>query len=382
LYLNGGKGNFTRSNHLPAMFDNKSCVRPADFDQDGDLDLFVGGRVVGYQYGRSPNSYLLINNGKGHFRDETAKLAPSLRKAGMTTDAQWMDYDKDGDLDLMVAGDWMPIKIYENQNGKLSDVTKGAGLEKTKGLWQTIKSGDFDNDGDLDLLAGNLGTNNKFRKHENSRLKMYVKDVDANGTSDHILTYSRNDQWYPVATKDELGKQMPLINKKFRNYKEYAGKTIADLFDQTQLQDAAELTIDTYQSVYLENLGNKTFKQHALPWEAQVSKIFAFYVADINQDGNLDALLGGNLYGVSSYQGRYDASFGLMLKGNGKGAFTAVLPTKCGFLLENQVRDIKYLKTATGTELMLVARNNLPLQVFKKLAKPANKAQIANNILR
>jgi enediyne biosynthesis protein E4 len=197
---------------------------------------------------------------------------------------------------------------------------------------------------------------------------MYVKDIDANQTLEHILTYSLGDKWYPVATKDELGKQLPSVNKKFTDYKSFAGKTIDEIFTTEQLKDADLLEVNTFESVYLENAGNKSFKLHKLPLEAQISKIFAFHIEDVDQDGNLDVLLGGNFYGVSMYQGRYDASYGLLLKGNGKGNFAPVLPTENGFLLEGEVRDIKSLQTKDG-KLLLVARNNLPLQVFKPIQK-------------
>ncbi|GEO05282.1 hypothetical protein AAE02nite_29460 [Adhaeribacter aerolatus] len=364
LYLNDGQGNFTRSPNLPALYANKSCVRPADFDGDGDLDLFVGGRVVGYQYGISPRSYLLRNDGQGRFTDATAQMAPALQQAGMVTDGQWADYDQDGDLDLLVVGDWMPVQVFQNQNNKLVP-DNNTGLQSAKGFWQVIKGADFDKDGDIDFVVGNLGTNTKLRKQENGALKMYVKDIDGNNTLDQILTYQAGQNWYPVASKDELGKQMPLINKRFTNYRDFAGKTIEQIFDKSQLQDARLLEVNNFRSVYLENLGNKKFKPYALPREAQVSKIFALHITDTDNDGNLDVLLGGNFYGVSTYQGRYDASYGLVLRGNGQGKFTPVLPTEAGFLLEGQVRDIKPLRTP-AQELLLVARNDLPLQIFRK----------------
>ncbi len=366
LYINDGKGNFIKSKWLPAMYDNKSCVRAADFDKDGDLDLFVGGRVIGFQYGINPNSYLLINDGKGNFKDATAKLAPSLRKCGMVTDAVWADYDNDGDPDLIVAGDWMPVRIFENNNNKLSENKSSNVLGAAKGFWQTIKAEDFDRDGDIDLIVGNLGTNTKFIKGNNPGLKMFVKDIDGNGTLDHILSYKKGDEWYPVASKDELGKQMPFLNKKFTNYQQFAGKTIDQLFSAKELEDARILEVNKFASVYLENKGNKQFAIKNLPKEAQVSKIFSFLTNDADGDGHTDIMLGGNFYGVSTYQGRYDASYGLMLKGNGKGTFKPVLPTVSGFLLNGEVRDIKSLKTAGG-EIFLVATNNAPLQVFKRL---------------
>ncbi|MGV3586425.1 MAG: VCBS repeat-containing protein [Adhaeribacter sp.] len=368
LYLNDGNGNFSRSQNLPAMYDNKSCVRPADFDQDGDLDLFVGGRVIGYQYGMSPKSYLLLNDGQGRFTDATAKLAPALQKAGMVTDGQWADYDQDGDLDLIVVGDWMPVQVYENQKGKLVP-DNATGLATATGFWQVIKGADFDKDGDLDFVVGNLGTNTKLRKQEKGALRLYLKDIDGNQTLDHLLAYQIDQNWYPVASKDELGKQMPLVNKKFTNYRDFAGKTIDQIFDKDQLAAAKVLEVNTFESVYLENLGNKKFKLYALPREAQVSKIFALHLTDMDNDGNLDILLGGNFYGVSPYQGRYDASYGLLLQGNGHGKFKSILPTQGGLVLEGQIRDIKPLQTSTG-ELLLVARNDLPLQIFRRTKNP------------
>jgi hypothetical protein len=372
LYINDGKGNLTRSSgQLPDMYENTSCVRAFDFDKDGDQDLFVGGRVVAYQYGQIPNSYLLVNDGKGNFTDQTDKLAPELRKAGMTTDAQWTDYNQDGYTDLIVAGDWMPIKIYENKKGTFKDVTSRAGLEKTHGLWSALATADFDGDGDMDMMAGNLGTNTKLRKRPDSRLRMYIKDIDKNEKTEHILTYNVGDKWYPVASKDELGKQLPLINKKFTSYAAYAGKTIDELFTTEELKGAEQLQVQMFESVYLQNNGNGGFTVKYLPFEAQVSKIFSFHVTDSDKDGNTDILLGGNFYGASMYQGRYDASYGLMLEGDGRGNFSSVLPVESGFLLEGEVREIKPLKTNEG-ELLLVARNNMPLQIFKPLKKSAN----------
>jgi len=376
LYLNDGKGNFSRAtNALPPMYDNKSCVRPCDIDHDGDTDLFVGGRVVAFGYGKIPNSYLLVNDGKGHFSDQTDKLSTGLRKAGLITDAVWTDYDNDKDLDLIVAGDWMPIRIFANTNGKLAE-TKPITDAPMNGFFQRVTAADFDQDGDIDLVAANLGTNTKLRKTPDSQLRMWVKDIDGNQTSEQIIAYNRGNVWYPLAFKDELGKQMPgIINKRFTDYAEFAGKPLEDVLKSDELKGAAEFTVNQFASVYLENQGNGKFIVHELPMMAQVSKLFALLPVDIDHDGDLDLLGGGNFYGVSMYQGRYDASCGVVLRNNGKGKsqnqFTALSPFETGFLLNGEIRDILPIQTARGP-LLLVARNGASMQAFRPLLATRN----------
>jgi hypothetical protein len=366
LYTNDGKGNFTRAlNALPPMYDNKSVVRPCDIDRDGDTDLFVGGRVVGYSYGATPRSYLLVNDGKGHFKDMTVALAPELREAGMLTEAIWTDIDQDGDADLTVVGDWMPIKTFENNKGKFKLIENG--LEEKTGFWSGITAADFDKDGDMDFIVGNLGTNTKLRKELGGQLRMQIKDFDKNDTKEHIIAYSRGKDWFPINSKDEMGKQIPsVINKKYTAYHMFAGKTVEEIFGDKELEGSDEKRVNMFESVYLENQGNKTFKMVALPALAQVSKIMVLRTEDVDKDGNLDVIVGGNFNGASMYQARYDAFFGLILKGNGKGGFNPLIPTDTGLMLEGDIRDIKQVKTTAGI-LYLVARNNDKLQVFKKL---------------
>ena len=366
LYLNDGKGNFTRDfQALPPMYDNKSVVRPCDFDKDGDMDLFVGGRVVAYSYGKSPRSYLLVNNGQGKFKDVTVAQAPDVREAGMISEAIWSDIDRDGDQDLTVVGDWMPIKMFINTAGKFTPLANG--LEEFTGFWSGLTAGDFDRDGDVDFVVGNLGTNTKLRKSLDGKLKMYIKDIDKNDTKEHIIGYSRDNDWYPINSKDEMGKQMPsIINKKYTNYKEFAGKSLAELFNEKELEGAEEKLINTFESVYLENIGGGKFKMSALPSLAQVSKIMVLRSEDVDKDGKLDVIIGGNFNGASMYQARYDAFFGLILKGDGKGHFKALVPTDTGFLQEGDVRDIKTVRTPKGP-LYFVTRNNDYIQLFRKL---------------
>jgi hypothetical protein len=366
LYKNDGKGNFTRdAKALPAMYDNKSVVRPCDFDRDGDIDLFVGGRVVGYHYGYSPKSYLLVNNGHGQFADRTQALAPDLREAGMLTEAIWADFDRDGDQDLTVVGDWMPIKSFENRGGKLNLIENG--LEEFTGFWSGLSAGDFDKDGDMDFVVGNLGTNTKLRKQVDGKLRMLIKDIDKNDTEEHIISYNRGDDWYPINSKDEMGKQIPsIISKKYTKYNEFAGNTIEELFGDNELKGATERMVNTFESMYVENKGKGKFEMHFLPALAQVSKVMVLRTEDVDKDGNLDVILGGNFNGASMYQARYDAFFGLILKGNGKGGFSPMIPTETGFLQDGDVRDIKIVHTPKGP-LYFVTRNSATLQIFKKL---------------
>lgn len=366
VYRNDGKGNFTRDKAaLPPMFSNKSCVKPFDFDKDGDLDLFVGGRVLPFNYGKTPKSYLLVNNGKGIFENKTKELAPEMEIAGMVTNAIWADTDKDGDADLTIIGDWMPIQTYENTNGKFKKVDNG--LTEKMGFWQGIVANDFDKDGDIDFVVGNLGTNTKFRKNPaGSMLKMYVKDLDGNGSAEQILTYNRDDKWYPVATKDEMGKQIPsIINKHFTDYSQYAGKEISELLTANELNGAEEKQINTFESVYLENLGSNKFKLKPLPMLAQTSKIMTLLLDDYDGDGIKDVIVGGNFYGSNMYQARYDGSYSLILKSDGRGNFKSIIPTQSGLLLNDEIRDIQQIKL-NKLPYYLIARNNNSLQVFKK----------------
>ena len=366
LYLNDGKGNFKRdSSALPPMFDNKSCVRPFDLDNDGDLDLFVGGRVVGFNYGTTPNSYLLINDGKGHFADKTLEIAPALKNIGMVTDAVWTDIDGDKQNDLVVVGDWMPVTVFLNKKGNLTS-DKSSKFTAPSGFWQCVSSADFDQDGDMDLVVGNLGDNTKIKKRSDSRLKMWVKDFDNNQSMEQVLSYSVDEDWYPMAFKDELGKRIPsIINKRFTDYKSFAGKTMDKIFKSDELQGAKLLEVDKFESVYLENKDGG-FVVHDLPREAQVSKIFTWAVTDINGDGKPDLLGGGNYWGVSTYQGRYDSSYGLVLINKGKGNFQSLSPIDTGFLLDGEIRDIKPIK-AGNESIWVIARNNLPLTLIKEL---------------
>ena len=362
LLLNDGKGNFTLStNALPdGINHNKSCVKPCDFDKDGDIDIFVGSHTVSSNYGKIPKSFLWVNDGHGHFKDQTPE---KLKNIGMVTNAIWADLDKDNNPDLVVVGEWMGIHTFLNKDKKLEQTENG--LEKLTGFWKGLEATDMDNDGDIDLIVGNLGVNTKYIKQANPKLRMYTNDMDGNGMMEQIIAYQRGDEWYPAASRDDLSRMAPaLINNRFPNYKTYAGFPVDKLFKDEELngKTAKMFEVNTFESVYIENKGDGKFEVKPLPKEAQVSKIYAIKAMDVDGDKKLEILLGGNLYGVSTYQGRYDASYGLILKNTPKG-FVALPPTQTGFVLHGEVRDIKPVKTSKGN-LIVVGRNNQTPQVF------------------
>ncbi|MDX1941829.1 MAG: VCBS repeat-containing protein [Saprospiraceae bacterium] len=373
LYFNDSKGNFTKSlQPLPSFqYESTSCVRAADFDGDGDQDLFVGVRLQPFYYGVPARGYLLENDGKGNFSDATQSKAPELLKMGMITDAIWEDYNKDGKHDLIIIGDWMPITILQNKNGILKQLpSSDLQLPNSNGWWNCIKSGDFDKDGDIDFVIGNHGLNSRFRASDQRPIEMYINDFDQNGTAEQILCQYEGDESYPMALRQDIVMQMPGLKKKYLKYSKYANQTITDIFTTEQLSNAVHLQAHHLQSSLLINHGNGKFDLKPLPLEAQFSPIYGLLVNDLDSDGNLDILVGGNLYEAKPELGRYDASYGLWLRGDGKGNFSVVSPQESGLRIEGSVRDLRLLKVK-NQELMLVARNNAPLQLlqFKKMAQ-------------
>lgn len=371
FYRNDGAGSFTRDrNALPEMFGNKSCVRPFDFDKDGDLDLFVGGRVVAYQYGESPRSYILVNDGKGNFSDETSRYCPDLLNAGMITDAIWADTDHDGDVDLLAVGDWMSPTIFENtgtswkRNQNIIDAESS--IKKINGFWQCLLADDFDGDGDIDFMAGNLGLNTKFmNQSEEPMLVLYHGDFDGDGKNDPIPAYRNSEgHFFFLATRDEFVAQFSFLKNKFKTNAEYAGKTVDELFNLFKSQPSDPLVVDQFASVYFENSGNNKFKIRPLPREVQTSKIFSMHKGDFNKDGRVDVLLGGNYRGSSVYQGNYDASNGALLQGDGKGSFSTVPSKLSGVNFQGEVRDIKGVETKSGS-IYLISKNNGPIQILR-----------------
>ncbi len=365
LYLNDGKGDFSRSPQLlptAAKFTSTSSVAASDYDKDGDLDLFVGGRLVPLLYGAPPDSYLLENDGHGHFADVTKDKAPQLQ-AGMVTDATWQDIDRDGDDDLIVVGEWMPIRLFKNNGGKLVEATHDAGLDDTRGWWNTLTAADIDQDGDMDFVAGNHGLNSRFKASKQRPVRMLVQDFDGNGTAEQIISTYQGDTAYPMVLKHDLVMQLPNLKKKYLKYEDYKSQTVADIFTKAQRAQALTLEVNQLASSVLLNDGSGHFKVQALPKEAQFSPVYSVLVQDMNQDGQQDILLGGNLYGAKPEVGRYDASEGLLLLGDGKG-FQPVSSAISGIKIAGEVRDMMVLDTQGG-QMIVVARNNLPLQFYQ-----------------
>ncbi len=345
LYLNDGKGNFTKAaNALPQMLTSKGCVKAADIDGDGDMDLFVGGRVVPGNYPTAPRSYILINDGKGVFKDATADVCTALQKPGMVTDAVWTDLNNDKLPDLIVVGEWMPIKVFINQKGKLNDASSQYIHFASSGWWNRISAEDMDGDGDKDLIIGNCGLNTQFHVSEKEPMSIYYKDFDGNGSIDPVLCYYTNGVSYPANSLDDLTEQLPALKKKFLQYKSYATATINDIFSPEQLQNAGVLKAATMQTVYLENKGGKGFVLHALPLEAQYAPVYGIATMDINHDGKNDILLAGNNTWTRIKFGRYSANHGVVLLGNGKGDFTYVPQLKSGLNLRGNIKSLQLIK--------------------------------------
>jgi hypothetical protein len=367
LLLNDGHGEFSESDKsLPLAAYNGSCVAPCDYDNDGDIDLFVGTRSVPGAYGLSPRQMLLENDGHGNFSDVTDKRMKRLNKIGMVTDACWMDYDNDGDNDLIIVGEWMKVSVLNNNNGAFTDATSQAGLKETSGWWNCIHACDIDDDGDVDLIGGNLGLNSILKASPAEPVNMYVNDFDSNGTLDQIICQYQDGISYPVASLDELSKQMPGIEKKFQNYSDFGGKTAIEIFGRRAINGGIKKDAVLLASCLFINNGNGTFQIIKLPSEAQVSPVRDIMTADFNKDGKTDIALVGNDYTAKPTYGRQDASYGwILLSGSGHG-YKPLMPVASGFRVNGDARKILAAKIL-GKHFILVGVNNNDLQVFEQL---------------
>lgn len=368
LYINDGKGHLVKSPQvLPAgKYESSSCVRPQDFDNDGVIELFVGIRLKPFLYGVPVNGYLLENDGKGNFTDVSSQIAPELKNIGMIRDMLWADVDGDKDMDMIIAGEWMPLKVFINEAGKFKIKANAFGTLKTEGWWNCLASGDFDSDGDIDFVAGNHGLNSRFKASPEKPVSMYVNDFDLNGTAEQIICVFDGDKSYPLALKHDLTRQIPALEKKYPKYEMYRDQQITDMFTPEQLKNSIHLDAYLMETSVFLNDGTGHFSINPLPVEAQFSPVYAAETGDFNNDGKTDLLLGGNLFNVKPEVGRYDASYGSFLAGDGKGGFINIPARESGFRLEGEIRDIMEIATAGG-RLIIAARSNDPFQVFKIL---------------
>jgi hypothetical protein len=365
IYINDGQGNLSTMVFSPAQ-SSGGCVIANDFDKDGDIDLFVGGRVVPRQYPLAPKSYLLVNE-KGKLIDKTDEIAPQLRNVGMITDAVWSDYDKDGWVDLIAVGEWMPITIFKNKKGAFQE--EAIKIDNSKGFWNSIVTGDFDEDGDEDYLLGNLGKNTRLKASEKMPLLIYNSDFDKNGSPDPLIGQSYlnkkgEQKVYPLHTRDDVIKQLPQIKNRYLLYADFGKITFSELLE-SDLTSNDFKSINRLTSCYLQNKGNGIFELNALPQEAQIAPIQDILVADFNKDGHLDALLSGNNYTGEKNNGWQDAFNGLLLQGNGNGDFERIRVDKSGFYVPKDGRDIVKMKDENGQSIIVVGQNSDKLRVFK-----------------
>lgn len=382
LYLNDGKGNFRVSPRaLPNTMSSGSCVIATDFDHDGDLDLFVGGRVVPQRYPEPARSYLLRNDSRPgqpeqvHFTDVTDQLAPGLGQAGLICAALWTDVDNDSWPDLMLAGEFMPITVFKSQQGQRFIPMQTPELAKAVGFWNSLTAGDFDNDGDMDYVAGNLGLNSRLQASANQPVSVYAADYDKNGTLDPILSVFNGNVEYPFHPRDVLTDQIPSFKKKMTSYAAYGQTTLTSLLSADEQKQAVIKRATYLSSAYIENRAG-TLVLHNLPIEAQFSPVFGSATTDLNHDGNLDILLIGNDYATEVLSGWQDAGLGLCLVGDGKGHFISLRPANSGFVVDGDAKALASILLANGQLYYVATQNNGPLRVFKEANNPVTYQRV------
>ena len=365
LLINDGKGGFTKGK-LPFMSHNGSCVRPCDFDGDGDIDLFVGSRSVPGAYGLSPDQFLLENDGHGHFKVVSDDRIKAFKNIGMVTDAAWMDWDKDGHPDLVLVGEWMNVSIFRNDKGYFRDVTSTAGLDETSGWWNCIRVADVNGDGYPDLICGNLGLNSMLKASVKEPVEMYLNDFDNNGSLDQVICSYQNGISYPFASLDELSAQITGLEKKFPRYSDFGNLTVKEIFGENAIKQSMVKKAELFESCVFLNNRNGTFRIDKLPTFAQFSPVRDIIVSDIDKDGKQDLVLAGNDYAVRPSYGRYDASYGWCLLGEKDNKYKALLPVNSGLKIIGDARKIVPIDIA-GKHYIIAAVNNGELQVFQLL---------------
>ena len=360
LYINDGDGNFTKSNALPKMLTSTKAVTSFDYDKDGDLDLIVGGRVIPGKYPLSPKSYIL-NNSNGKFTDVTKEVAPDLFEIGMSNDIILSDYDGDNDKDLIIAGEWMPITIFKNHNGKFEKQELST-LTNTEGWWNTVSEIDFDNDGDMDYFVGNIGGNNKFHPSGENPLHIYGNNFDADGNYDMILSKLYQGNLVPVRGKECSTSQNPFVSEKITTYKEFANSTITDIYGAEVLANSFHKKVTEFKSVYIENKGNGVFEIRYLPTIAQLGPTMSFVFVDVNNDGHLDVIGSGAIHESEVETVKYDSNIGYILLGDSKGGLKSF--KDINFYNPFNAKNME-LVPVNGKPHMFIANNNRSLAIFK-----------------
>jgi hypothetical protein len=363
LYINDGKGNFKQNkNALPSMTASGSCVIACDFDKDSDLDLFVGGRLTPHQYPNAGMSYILQND-NGIFKDVTDQLAPGLRDAGMVTSALWSDVDNDDQIDLILVGEWTPVTIFKNSGGTFP---RKAEIPNSTGWWNSIQSGDFDNDGDTDYVLGNLGFNSPYQTSPAEPVSVYVNDFNNDGVRESILSRFIQHVNRPVHPRDDMLQQMASFRKQFPDYRSYSEVAIDDLI--SGVDSTLIIKAETFASSYLENKNENGWSLRALPIEAQVAPVYGILTDDFDNDGTLDILLTGNSYATEVLTGRYDAFKGLFLHGNGHGNFEPAYTKRSNFLVDGNAKSLALLVNVKGDRVIIAGQNNDDVRVYESHA--------------
>ncbi len=384
LYLNDGHGNFKAAySALPQNYTSKLCVRGLDYNGDGKLDLFVSGRVDAWHYPKPVSSFIYRNdshNGIAKFTDVTKEVAPDLQNIGMVCDALLTDFDGDGQRDLMLAGEWMPVTFLKNNNGKFTNVTESTGLAAQSGWWNSIAAGDFRNTGRTDYIIGNTGTNTLYKASEGYPVSIIANDFGKTGgyaalTSLYLPDKDGTLKEFPANNRDEVLDKMPFLKKRFNNYSSFATVTMDQVFNAEQRQGALQMKIVNTQSCYLRNEGGGKFTMIPLPFAAQVSVVNGMVVDDFDGDGNLDLLLNGNDYGTEVNIGRYDALNGLLLKGDGKGGFSPMSILQSGVFIPGNGKALVKMQGATGKYLVAASQNSDAVKVFE-LKAPVQSVRI------
>lgn len=362
-YYRNEKGVFKKdTTQFNSVFVNASKVVAIDLDNDSFVDICITSNVVPQKFGYTPKQYLFKNDGQGNFMDVSEIYSTDFTSIGNCNDIVWIDINNDNFEDAIVVGDWMPLSIFMN-NGKKLTLQKNNGLDATNGFWNSIKAADFDNDGDIDLVAGNWGLNTRLQATKKEPITLYKTDFDKNGSEETVVTYFYQGTETTVASKEELAKQMPFINKKYLSFNDFANATVKEIFSEEKLNHALQKKVYELATCYFENTGNNTFKKHLLPFDAQVSSVNDIWVEDVNNDESLDLLLVGNNFEISTQLSRLDASRGTLLLNDGKGNFTEKKDEK--YTLSGACRTIEKLTIKADNYLIITRNNNTPLFLKK-----------------